>query len=161
MLKQYNVNMNHFVKNMSLLTLLSMTLTTCGERDKSNVLQWSDEQILEWYKRSDWINEFPLTPDSSIDKRSFVEQNLLNPGSWQAAYKFIKETDFNDIKLGRYDLLDDGTYVNITEYETKVSSHFEAHRKFIDIQILSKGKEYVMLTSLNPEGRRQVERYDE
>jgi len=51
---------------------------------------------------------------------------------------------------GRYDL-GGGVYSTITDYFTKESStvNYEAHRRFIDIQYVSRGMEYIGLTSLN------------
>ena len=44
-----------------------------------------------------------------------------------------------------------GVYSTITDYFTKESStvNYEAHRRFIDIQYVSRGMEYIGLTSLN------------
>lgn len=56
----------------------------------------------------------------------------------------------SDIALGRYEL-DDGEYVNIESYSTKVieNAKFEAHRKYIDIQLLLSGKEKIYIKNIN------------
>ena len=129
--------------------------------NKSNdVSNWTDNQINEWFHQSEWV-QLTMKPDSSINKRLFVEQNILNPASWQAALKFLKERDFYSMKPGRYELADDGTYANIDEYLTKDTAHFEAHRKFVDIQYLAKGKEYIYVTPVDNERNREVTPYDE
>jgi len=120
-------------------------LASCADK---NVKDWTDEEIDDWFRKSKW-NELPVKPDQSINKRLFTEQNILNPASWEAAYNFLKAGGFNEKELGRYELLNDGTYANIEEYVTKDSSFFEAHRKYIDIQYLAVGKEYVRVTSLD------------
>ncbi len=127
---------------------------------KKDVSKWSDTEINEWFSTSPWSTELGITPDTSINKRLFVEQNILNPASWEAAFTFLKEEDLNALALGRHELSDDGTYVNIQEYTTKDSAHFEAHRKYIDIQYLAKGKEYIFVTPLEPDKQIEIQSYD-
>lgn len=130
-------------------------------QNKKDVSEWSDDEINEWFYTSPWNTELSMKPDASINKRLFVEQNILNPDSWDAALKFLKEKDLNVLEPGRYDLLEDGTYVNIDEYLTKDSAHFEAHRKYIDIQYLAKEKEYIFVTPLEPLKQHEIQLYDE
>ena len=101
-------------------------------QNKKDVSEWTDNEINEWFSASAWSTELKMKPDASINKRYFVEQNMLNKASWEAAFNFLNEKDLNALDPGRYDLRDDGTYVNIEEYMTKDSAHFEAHRKYID-----------------------------
>ncbi|MDD2284341.1 MAG: YhcH/YjgK/YiaL family protein [Paludibacter sp.] len=138
--------------------LLMSLLISCNK--KNDVSNWSDSQINDWFNQSGWV-QLTMKPDSSINKRLFVEQNILNPTSWEAALKFLKESDFNSMELGRYELADDGTYANIEEYATKDTAHFEAHKKFIDIQYLAKGKEYVYVTPVDHEKNKEVTPYHE
>ena len=95
-----------------------LILITPACRQSVKVSDWSDEQVLEWFSGSHW-NQLPIKPDSSIDKRQFVEQNILNPKAWETALKFLKETDFNNAEIKSYILSDDGLYANIEEYVTK------------------------------------------
>lgn len=139
-----------------ILTLLTaITFMACGDK---NVKDWSEQEINDWFEKSAW-NSLSIKLDNSSDKRTFVEQNILNPKSWEAALKFMKESDFNSMELKNYDLLEDGTYANIAEYTTKDSAHFEAHRKFIDIQYLSKGKEYIRVTPVDSTNQNTVQAY--
>lgn len=144
------------MKEIVFILLIAIVSMACSDK---NVKNWSDKEIDTWFENSGW-NNLPIKLDSSSDKRIFVEQNVLNSKSWEAALKFMKNNNFNSMDSGNYELLDDGTYANIAEYITKDSAHFEAHRKFIDIQYLSKGKEFIRVSSLdNPTN--QVSRYDE
>lgn len=113
-----------------------------GYVDKSNF-----EKFLA---QTGW-DKLPIKISSSINTQLFIEQNLLNPQAWQAAFEFLKKGNFDKMQLGKYDLPSAGTYAIISEYTTKEanSSYFEAHRKYIDIQYLVSGKEYVVLTSLD------------
>lgn len=138
--------------------IMGLSLIACGNK---RVSEWSDQEIQNWFQASAWNHELPMKPDSSINVRLFVEQNVLNPNSWAVALKFLQESDFNAMELGRYALAEDGTYANIEEYTTKDSSHFEAHRKFIDIQYLANGQEYIYVTPLEHEISQQVTPYNE
>lgn len=132
-------------------------ITSCN---KKSVKDWSDNEIEMWFENSNWNTELKLVPDTSIDIRSFVEQNILNPEAWKVAYNFLSKGGFDEMELGKYDLDKNGTYVNIEEYITKDSSHFEAHRKYIDIQYLAKGKEYIRVSSMD-NITKQVSTYNE
>lgn len=125
----------------------------------NNVRNWSEKEINNWFATSKWNIEFGIRPDESINRQEFVEQNILNPESWDAAFKFLNEEDLNALEAGRYDISDDGTYANIEEYMTKDSAHFEAHRKYVDIQYLVKGKEYIFVTPLEPSKQTEIQAY--
>lgn len=132
------------MKKAITIYLITITLMACNSK---NVKDFSDQEINSWFEKSIW-NELSIKPDTSIDKREFVEQNILNPDAWKVAYEFLKAGGFNEKKLGRYELDKNGTYANIEEYTTKDSAHFEAHRKYIDIQYLAKGKEIIRVSSM-------------
>lgn len=138
--------------------IMGISFIACGNKPFSH---WSDSEVQKWFQASAWNHELSTKPDSSINVRLFVEQNILNPKSWQAALKFLKETDFNTLEIGRYELSDDGTYANVEEYLTKDTAHFEAHRKYIDIQFLLKGNEYVYITPMEPDKQIETLAYNE
>lgn len=129
--------------------------------NSNNVKYWSDKETNDWFTESKWSLEFNIRPDKSINKREFVVQNILNSEGWEAAFKFLSEQDLNVLEPGKYDIHDDGTFVNIEEYITKDSAHFEVHRKYIDIQCLVKGEEYIFVSPLEPEKQYEVQAYDE
>ncbi|MDD4589996.1 MAG: YhcH/YjgK/YiaL family protein [Parabacteroides sp.] len=147
------------IKKTIVYTILMIAMMAC--QTKKDVSDWTDSEINEWFSASAWNTELKMKPDESINKRAFVEQNVMNPQSWEVAFKFLKETDLNALELGRHDLSDDGTYANVEEYLTKDSAHFEAHRKYIDIQYLATGKEYIFVTPMEPEKQVETQAYDE
>ena len=57
---------------------------------------------------------------------------------------FIKSIDLATLPLGRMDLAD-GCYLNVNEYETVLPEDcfIECHRKYIDLQIITRGIESV------------------
>lgn len=52
-----------------------------------------------------------------------------------------------DKECGRYEI-SEGIYANIEEYPTKESGYFEAHKNYIDIQLLLEGEEIIEYTTL-------------
>lgn len=138
------------MKKIIFIISVIMGLSLIGCREK-HVSEWSDKEIDAWFTSSSWQNELPMKPDSSINIRMFAEQNIMNASAWEAAYKFLKETDFDSIQPGRYDLDKCGTYATVSDYVTKNAdtAFFEAHRKYVDIQYVPAGQEFIGLTSLN------------
>ena len=66
------------------------------------------------------------------------------------AVNFIKNLK-SDIECKKH-ILNDNVYANVEEYNTKESGFFEAHKKYIDVQLLLTGEEileYTNLTGLN------------
>jgi YhcH/YjgK/YiaL family protein len=70
------------------------------------------------------------------------------------AFEFLKKFD-GTARNGRYDLDGDNAYALVQRYTTKPQSEgvFEAHRKYIDVQFVFKGRETIFwapLESLTP-----------
>ena len=61
---------------------------------------------------------------------------------FQAAYKWLAETDLGNTPVGSYPVCE-GVTANVQEYTTMPADtcYFEAHDKFFDIQYLVSGKE--------------------
>ncbi len=62
--------------------------------------------------------------------------------------KFLAENDVKAIEVGKYPL-ENGALVNVLEYETKESYKFEAHKRFIDVQMLVEGEENIFYAPLS------------
>ena len=65
------------------------------------------------------------------------------------ALLYLQNTDFKSLKSGRYYIDGDNMYVNLDEYETRISDRIEAHRKYIDIQYIVKGEENIGVATLD------------
>ena len=65
-----------------------------------------------------------------------------------SAYDFIVNKA-DGAAVGKYEL-EDGAYVSVQEYTTKARSEakYEAHKKFIDIQLILSGKELIAVTPI-------------
>ena len=65
-----------------------------------------------------------------------------------SAYDFIVNKA-KEAAVGKYDL-ENGAYVSVQEYTTKARSEakYEAHKKFIDIQMILSGKELIAVSPI-------------
>lgn len=76
----------------------------------------------------------------------FVNNEYLNNDSKiQFTIEYIKNTDFSKIEDGRLEF-DNGIWANIQTYLTKKDALFEAHRKYIDVQYIISGEEFIGIT---------------
>ncbi len=57
----------------------------------------------------------------------------------------LSGTDFNNLQDGKYEIDGDNIFYLVQRYKTKKASEakFEAHKKYIDIQAIIKGKEII------------------
>ncbi len=92
---------------------------------------------------SDWTDgSLPsLYPD--MDMASLKSQIDKNPGAWDAAHSFLSREDLDTLSVGTYTITEDGVYAIVSEYDTKPDSRYEAHRKYVDIQYIMSGREYI------------------
>lgn len=62
-----------------------------------------------------------------------------------AALRHIATADFDNIEPGRYDIDGDNMFVIVSDYTSKHINEcqLEAHRKYIDVQYMAKGVEWV------------------
>ena len=73
----------------------------------------------------------------------------VNPG-FKAAFDFLKEALVEPKEVGRYEL-GDGVFALVQSYDSKPAENckIEAHKKFIDIQCVLKGKELFGVADLS------------
>lgn len=59
------------------------------------------------------------------------------------ALKYIKETDFDRVEPGRYELEGRNVFAIVQRYQTKplTQARWEAHRQHIDVQFIARGTE--------------------
>lgn len=57
--------------------------------------------------------------------------------------KYIKETNFLDMEMGKHEIKGDEVFAIVQTYDTKpeIECSYEAHKKYTDIQFMVKGKE--------------------
>lgn len=76
--------------------------------------------------------------------------NYKGLGRVYEALKFLAETDFNKIDLGRYELDGDNIFYMVQSYDTDpLKTVSEAHRKYIDIQFMVEGEEIIGVADIS------------
>lgn len=78
-----------------------------------------------------------------------------------AALRYISEADFKNMEPGKHDIDGDNIFAIVSDYITKHSDQclLEAHRKYIDVQYVVNGVEWVGYTPLKDQ--MIIEEYDE
>ncbi len=61
------------------------------------------------------------------------------------AFEFLEEIDFEAIESGKYNVEGDEIFAIVSEYNTKehIDARPEAHERYLDIQYVVKGEEYM------------------
>lgn len=98
-------------------------------------------------EESKLLEALPLS--SKSNKCELERQIRKNLPQWKAAVEFLKGNDLMNLSLGRHEITFDGVYANVEEYASKTESVFEAHRKYIDIQCVVLGREYIYVTDIS------------
>ena len=76
--------------------------------------------------------------------------NYEGLGRVYTALKFLSETDFNKIDLGRYEFDGDNIFYMVQSYDTDPDKTIsEAHRKYIDIQYMVEGEEIIGVADIS------------
>lgn len=64
----------------------------------------------------------------------------------KSGFEWLKSHDLANIECKKYMIDGERVWANIQEYETKDDAKYETHNKYIDIQYMIKGKEFVGVT---------------
>jgi len=71
--------------------------------------------------------------------------------NFQLAFEYLQKTDFSQVENGKYELDGENVFAIVNRYETHFAEElkWEAHRKYIDIQFVSKGFEQIGIEDIN------------
>jgi YhcH/YjgK/YiaL family protein len=77
------------------------------------------------------------------------------------AFAYLKQTDFSEMELGKYEIDGDNIFALVNEYNTKDESEgkLEAHKRYIDVQFVAKGSELMGYSPL--ENQKVIDEYNE
>jgi len=86
-----------------------------------------------------------------LDTISNIGNYLTCHQQFYDVFSFMKSTNLGELKNGKHPINDKGAFASVNEYETKVESDcfIECHKKYIDIQIISKGEELIGYCPVN------------
>lgn len=127
------------------IVLVLFAVISCTSTTKKTNNKMEENTSQSWFEKADWKHGWAPVPDETVDAVEFEKQYLKNKERWDMAFKFLAETDLQNIEVGKYELDGKNLFVSIDEYETRdeEKTRYEAHRKYADIQYLIKGKEEI------------------
>jgi YhcH/YjgK/YiaL family protein len=134
--------MKHLI--VSVMVVLSI-VSFNGCSDSNDPSGWSSSKINKWFEKGEWLNGWSVSPDLSINRKSFAIAYFKNKERWNAAFTFLKNNDLSKLEIKRYDLDGNNLYVMVSDYISKneENARSEAHKKYIDIQYVISGKELI------------------
>ena len=83
-----------------------------------------------------------------IDKLTNSDKYISLHKDFKLVFDFLKTHNIAEMECGRHELRGNEVFFNLQEYETKPSQKLEAHKKYIDIQVVATGKEYMGYTNI-------------
>ena len=83
-----------------------------------------------------------------IDKLENAHKYAVLHKDFKLVFDFLKKNDLSKLQCGRHELRGKEVFFNLQEYETKPVQKLEAHKKYIDIQIVAIGEEYMGYTNI-------------
>jgi YhcH/YjgK/YiaL family protein len=137
-------------KQFPFTIILTITMVLCGCSAKNDPSGWSKEETNKWFEKGEWLREWTGKPDGTVDRKLFAESYFKHKERWNKAFDFLKENDLSKLEIKRYDLEGDNLFAMVSEYSTKnpEDAHFEAHRKYIDLQFVIMGSELIGLAPI-------------
>ena len=84
-----------------------------------------------------------------IDVLENAEKYIALNNNFKTIFDYLKTHDLSTMECGSYELEGKNLYFNLQEGETKPVQKLEAHRKYIDIQVVVNGEEYMGYTNIN------------
>lgn len=131
---------------MKIIYLISIVGVLCACNAASKKKQNEKEKTMKCvtFDGNSVSTLFAALPDSMTDLVAWEKHYQMYPERWEQTFDYLAHTNLDSLPLGRIELSED-VYITISEYETKEPGDalYEAHRKYIDIQYLISGSEYI------------------
>lgn len=105
----------------------------------------------EWFEEGSWYQGINARPDASIDIIALHEHYSKHSGIWDRVFDFMRNSNLETLETGKYTLSGDSLFVIVDEYITQdvEERKYEAHRKYIDLQYIIRGKELIGVAELD------------
>lgn len=84
-----------------------------------------------------------------IDVLDQAEKYVSLHKDFKLVFDYLKNHDLTTMECGRHELRGSEVFFNLQEYETKAEQKLEAHKKYIDIQVVALGEEYMGYTNIS------------
>lgn len=128
---------------------MSVSFTSAGLQAQPGN-DW-EKNTVKWYNTHVWLNGLRLQPHSSINKQEFAKQYHAHKIWWDKAFKYLKETNFVNIKPGEYPIDGENVFAKVTETPLRDKSNkggWESHPDYADIHYVLNGKEDIGIVTI-------------
>ena len=107
--------------------------------------EWTKHKAKKWFNKKEWLGGLKLKPHKTVDVVEFAKQYHTNKVYWDKAFAFLKNSDLNNLKKGKYPIDGENVFASVTEDPTKDfdKTNWESHRKYIDLQYVINGEESI------------------
>jgi YhcH/YjgK/YiaL family protein len=124
------------------LTVLILLTNPANAQQKFNA-----KTAHQWVKNGTWKNGLRLNLYSSCNEVEFANQYNSNKTAWDKAIDFLRDRNLDLIAVGKYPIDGDNVFAVVTEAPSKEfdDTKWEAHKRYIDLQYVIKGKEKIGL----------------
>jgi len=132
-----------------ILPFIILLVTACSS-SRSTTGNSAGKSANDWFKKKEYLHGLQLEPHSSVDKVEFQRQYNGNKELWDKAFEYLKNTDLNAIKKGKYNIVPGILTASVTEDSTRnfEKTNWESHKKMIDIQYIISGEEKMGVASV-------------
>jgi biofilm protein TabA len=122
--------------------------------------QMNESDAKAWVNKGEWRNGVTLKMYAGLNNAEFAKQYKLNQAYWDKAFTFLRTTQLDTLSVGKHVLDGENVFVTVTEGPTKDydKTGWEAHRKYLDVHIMIRGKERIGV--MNPTNATVTNPYD-
>lgn len=138
-------NTNGIAKNEVTNNQLTSVLNTEKNSNMIEKTKKPSETVEEWFAKKSWFKGSKLTPSNTINLEELKKHYALNKPYWEKIFEWIGKNDLVNLPVAKYTIDGDNIFAPVSEYETKLPADgkWEAHKKYLDIQIVLSGKELI------------------
>ena len=117
---------------------------------KSDNKSVSMEKAKAWFDSREWAGGLTLKAHPSVNIQEFYDQFHRNRSYWVEAFNYLKNTNFDTLSPGKYNIDGNNVYVIVSDGPTKTpeNAKWENHKNYIDIQYVVRGKEKMGIAPL-------------
>ena len=139
--------MKSSINKIPFLLFITMFFVTLLANAQSPSVKMTDKQAAQWLNKNVFTHRQKISPHKSTNFGVFAYQYNKNKVVWDKVFKYLKETNLEELKPGKYEIDGDLAFVTIAEGPTKSieNAKWEAHKKYLDIQYVISGKEKIGL----------------
>ena len=136
-------NTTGIIKNEVTNNQLTNVLNAEKNNNMTEKTQKPSETVAEWFAEKSWFKGCKLTPSNTINLEELKKHYAINKAYWEKVFEFISKNDLVNLPVAKYTIDGDNVFAPVSEYETKLPAdgRWEAHKKYLDIQIVLSGKE--------------------